>query len=209
MIITPIVVGPVESNCYVVSCPETGDAVVIDPGDDAEAVLAEIGKRGVTVKAILATHGHFDHIGANGPVSEATGAPVMIHEADLPLLRAGGGAALFGLRFPRSPEPGALLADGDVIGVGTSNLTVISTPGHTPGHVCFLERDLGILFSGDLLFKGSVGRTDLPGGSHGRLLRSIGERILTLPDSTVVYPGHGEPTTIGDEREGNPWLEGL
>lgn len=199
-------VGSIQTNCYIAGCEETGEGVVIDPGDEAERILAEVKRLGLTIKTILNTHAHFDHIMANGPLVKATGAPLAIHPLDLPLLRQNGGAQLFGLDAPASPEPDLELAEGDTIEFGTHCLQVLFTPGHTPGHVSFFEAAEGIIFDGDVLFAGGIGRTDLPGGDHETLLNSINEKLMVLPDETVVCSGHGPVTTIGRERAANPWL---
>jgi glyoxylase-like metal-dependent hydrolase (beta-lactamase superfamily II) len=199
-------VGSIQTNCYIAGCEETGEGVVIDPGDEAERILAEVKRLGLTIKHILNTHAHFDHIMANGPLVKATGAPLAIHPLDLPLLRQNGGAQLFGLDAPASPEPDLELAEGDTIEFGMHRFQVLFTPGHTPGHVSFYEAAEGIIFDGDVLFAGGIGRTDLPGGDHETLLNSINEKLMVLPDETVVCSGHGPVTTIGRERAANPWL---
>jgi glyoxylase-like metal-dependent hydrolase (beta-lactamase superfamily II) len=180
--------------------------VVIDPGEEAERILAEINSLGLTIKYILNTHAHFDHILANGPLVNATGAPLAIHPLDLPLLRQNGGASLFGLDASPSPEPDLLLAEGDTISFGTHTFQVLFTPGHTLGHVSFYEAKAGIIFDGDVLFAGGIGRTDLPGGDYETLMASINDKLMVLSDETVVCSGHGPVTTIGRERAGNPWL---
>lgn len=206
MLVKQLTVGVVQSNCYIAGCEKTGEGVVIDPGDEAERILAAVRELGLDIKYILNTHAHFDHIMANGPVLEATGAPLALHPLDLPLLQARGGAALFGLEAPLSPEPTMSLAEGDQISFGQYTLQVLFTPGHSPGHVSFYEAEAGIIFDGDVLFAGGIGRTDLPGGSYETLMNSINEKLMVLPDETVVYSGHGPATTIGRERAGNPWL---
>lgn len=204
MIVKQLPVGPIQANCYIVGCEETKEGVVIDPGDEAERILAQVEELGLTVKYILNTHAHFDHIMANGPVKEKTGAPLALHPLDLPLLRRDGGADFFGLEAPTSPEPDIELAEGDVISFGGHTFEVLFTPGHTPGHVSFYERQEAIIFDGDVLFAGGIGRTDLPGGDQQTLFTSIREKLLTLPDDTTVCSGHGPLTTIGRERG---WLQ--
>ncbi len=206
MIVRQIPVGMIQANCYVVGCEQTGDGVVIDPGDEPERILAEIDTIGLTIRYILNTHAHFDHIAANAALVQATGAALALHPLDLPLLRMGGGAALFGMECPPSPEPDIQLSEGDVIRFGRYSLHVLLTPGHTPGHVSFYEPGEKVLFDGDVLFADGIGRTDLPGGSYETLMHSINEKLMTLPDETVVYSGHGPETTIGRERATNPWL---
>jgi len=206
MLIKQLTVGQVQTNCYIAGCETTHEGVVIDPGDEAERILAEVKKMGLTIKYILNTHAHFDHIMANGPMVKATGAPLAIHPLELPLLHQKGGAAMFGLSAPASPEPDMLLAEGDTISFGQYTFQVLFTPGHTVGHVSFYEPTAGVVFDGDVLFAQGIGRTDFPGGNHKTLLTSIYEKLMVLPDETVVYSGHGPVTTIGDERASNPWL---
>jgi hydroxyacylglutathione hydrolase len=205
MIYRQLPVGMIEANCYIAGCEETGEGVVIDPGDEAERILAEVKALGLKIKYILNTHAHFDHIMANGALVKATGAPLALHPRDLPLLRHNGGASLFGLEAPPSPEPDLELAEGDTISFGAYTLQVLCTPGHTPGHVSFYEARAGVIFDGDVLFAGGIGRTDLPGGDYETLLNSINEKLMVLPDETVVCSGHGPLTTIGQERASNPW----
>jgi len=206
MLIKQLTVGQVQTNCYIAGCETTHEGVVIDPGDEAERILAEVKKMGLTIKYILNTHAHFDHIMANGPMVKATGAPLAIHPLELPLLHQKGGAAMFGLSAPSSPEPDIMLAEGDTISFGQYTFQVLFTPGHTVGHVSFYEPTAGVIFDGDVLFAQGIGRTDFPGGNHKTLLTSIYEKLMVLPDETVVYSGHGPVTTIGDERVSNPWL---
>ena len=206
MIVKQLPVGPIQTNCYLAGCEETKEGVVIDPGDEAGRILAEIAEAGLTIKYILNTHAHFDHILANGPLVEATGAPLAIHPLELPLLRNNGGASMFGLTAPRGPDPDIELAEGDTITFGTQTFEVLFTPGHTVGHVSFYEPKAHIIFDGDVLFAGGIGRTDLPGGDYETLMNSITEKLMVLPDETVVCSGHGPVTTIGRERASNPWL---
>ncbi len=200
-----LAVGPLQVNCAILSCPETREAMVIDPGDEGERILERVHAAGLQVKLIVNTHGHFDHIGANRLLVEKTGAPLLIHELDVPLLRrAAEHAALYGMRAVPSPEPDRTLADGDVLTLGTLQVEVIHTPGHSPGGICLLAGKH--LFSGDSLFAGSVGRTDLPGGDHGTLVQKVRSRLLVLPGETVVHPGHGPDTTIAREKASNPFV---
>jgi len=206
LIIKQLPVGPIQANCYIVGCEETKEGVVIDPGDEPNRILAEIESAELTIKYILNTHAHFDHILANGELVEVTGAPVALHPLDLPLWQQGGGATFFGLDVPSVPDPDMELAEGDEITFGTHTLKVLFTPGHSPGHVSFYDVSTGIIFDGDVLFAGGIGRTDLPGGNYEILMSTINEKLMVLPDETVVCSGHGPTTTIGQERASNPWL---
>lgn len=206
MIVATLPVGLIQTNCYVVGCEETKEGVVIDPGGHPERILAKVDRRGLTVKYVLNTHAHFDHTDANGAIVAATGALLALHVEDRPLLAASGGAALFGVQADPSPPPDLDLHGGDQLEIGTLGFKVLHTPGHTPGHVCFYEAEEGALFDGDVLFYRGIGRTDLPGGSWPQLLSSIQDQLFALPDGTVVYSGHGQATTIGEEKRLNPWL---
>lgn len=189
-------VGYLRVNCYLLAADGARDAVVIDPGDEAETLLARIEDEHLDVRAVLLTHAHWDHVGAVADVAEATGAPVMLHRSDLPLLQEWS---------PRPVAPARFLDHGDAVTAGALRLEAIHTPGHTPGGLCYLAPDR--IFTGDTLFAGSVGRWDFPGGSREDLLRSL-VRLLALPEALSVFPGHGNPTTIGAERR-NSLLEGL
>lgn len=205
MILVALPVGLIQTNCYVVGCEETGQGAVIDPGGHPARILAEVDRHGLEVKYVLNTHAHFDHTDANGAIIEATGASLAIHLEELPTLKASGGAAMFGMSANTSPPPDLELRDGDLLEIGQLCFQVLHTPGHTPGHVCFYEPDQGVLFDGDVLFYRSIGRVDLPGGSERQLAESIRGVLFALPDQTVVYPGHGPATTIGEEKRLNPW----
>jgi hydroxyacylglutathione hydrolase len=206
LIVVSLPVGLIQTNCYIAGCPETKEGAVIDPGGDPQQILAQVERHGLSIKYVLNTHAHFDHTDANGAIVQATGATLALHPQDLPLLKASGGAALFGLQADPSPLPELELHDGDELEVGSLRFKVLHTPGHTPGHVCFYEKDHGVLFDGDVLFARSIGRTDLPGGNYRQMMDSIQRVLFALPDETVVYSGHGPATTIGDERRLNPWL---
>ena len=206
MIIKTLAVGPIQTNCYVIGCPDTLEGAVIDPGWDAQTIFAEAKASGLTIRYALNTHAHWDHMAANADILEATGAQLAIHPDDLPLLRARGGADLWDIPVKPSPEPDIQLADGQIIQIGQLELKVLFTPGHSPGHVCFHEAAAGVVFDGDVLFKQGIGRADLPGGDHESLMRSIRDVLLKLPPDTVVYSGHGPATTIGEEQRTNPWL---
>lgn len=205
--IQTLVLGPAQTNCYLVADSETGVAAVIDPSWSGEQIAAEIEKRRWSVKTILLTHAHFDHFGGCGAVAAKTGAPVAMHRGDLPLWQAKGGAMLFGFaKVDQGPEPSVWLEPGQTVEVGNLRFEVLFLPGHTPGHVGFHDAANRRLFSGDVIFEGSIGRTDFPGGSHKQLMESIRLGVLTLPDDTVIYPGHGPATTVGEERVSNPFL---
>lgn len=200
-----VVVGPLETNCYLAYCGETMECGVIDPGAESELIFPVIVEFGLKPVVILNTHGHIDHIGANQDIKEKFDVPLWIHALDGPLLERSDQLELsLMLGAKASPSADRLLTDGEDVVFGRCRLKVIHTPGHTPGSVGFFGDN--ILFSGDTLFNGGVGRTDLPGGSTRDLEVSIREKILTLPDRTVVLPGHGPWTTIGEERESNPFL---
>ena len=200
-------VGPLVENTYLVGHPASGKAVVIDPGDEADEILRQLGARGWTLDKILLTHGHFDHVGAVAALKKRTGAGVYIHPADAEQMRtAGRQGAMFGLHVPAPPPPDVLVREGDTVSLGDVAFRVLHTPGHTPGHVTYLAGDLA--FVGDLIFEGSIGRTDLPGGSLDELLRAVREKIFTLPGETILFPGHGPATTVRDEKRGNPFFTG-
>lgn len=206
MVVKTLAVGPIQTNCYLIGCSKTLEGAVIDPGWDAPRILAEAEAHGITIKYVLNTHAHWDHVSANADVVEATGAQLAIHPYDLPLLRARGGADVWGIPVEPSPEPDVELTEGQLVRIGQLRLQVLFTPGHTPGHVSFFEADAGVVFDGDVLFKQGIGRTDLPGGDYHALMRSIRDVLMALPPETVVYSGHGPATTIGEERWANPWL---
>jgi len=206
VVVRTLPVGVIQTNCYVVGCEETHKAVIIDPGGDAEAILDLVERESFEVGYVLNTHCHFDHIGANAEVVAATGAKLALHPAEIQLLESGGGAALFGMPGITSPLPDVQLEAGQRLAVGKLTLEVLLTPGHSPGGTSFYIQNGKAVFVGDALFAGSVGRTDLPGSDGAQLLRSIREVLFALPDNTVVYPGHGPRTTIGDEKRSNPWV---
>ncbi|MFH0846590.1 MAG: MBL fold metallo-hydrolase [Chloroflexota bacterium] len=205
MILKTLVLGPLATNCYIVGSEKTGEAMVIDPADNAEAILNHAAQLKLEVKLILLTHAHVDHIGALKEVKDTTGASVAIHEEDAPLLKTNASRGFMGLSYPVPPEPDRLLKHRDTINVGNLNFTVLHTPGHTRGSISLYGE--GAVFSGDTLFNGGIGRTDFAGGSYRDIMNSIKSYLLPLPDETIVYPGHGPDSTIGDEREENPFLE--
>lgn len=200
-----ITVSGIETNCYLVG--NANEAVLIDPGEDADRIIGMIKKRNVKVVKIVLTHGHADHIGAVPELRKFTGAPVLIHSEDAIMLTDAMAnlSAVFDLPFATEPAD-KLLHDGDEITAGDLKLIVLATPGHTPGGISLYEKNAGVVFTGDALFAGSIGRTDFPRASHQQLIEAIKKKLLTLPDETIIYPGHGPQSTIGQEKEENPWL---
>ena len=196
-----LAVGPMACNCYIIGCEITGEAVVVDPGADPDRIRAILRRNALTGKFVINTHGHGDHIGANA----ALGLPVLIHRLDSAFLTdpAKNLSSSFFLRI-LSPKASRLLEDDDKIECGRLLITVIHTHGHTPGGIAL--KTASAVFTGDTLFRGGVGRTDLPDGDEGALFKSIKEKLLVLDDDTIVYPGHGPDTTIGEERRNNPFL---
>ena len=204
-------VGMLACNCSIVGDEATGEAVVIDPGDEVERVQEILTRHGLKVKYIVATHAHIDHVAGIEKLQRASGAAVLMHEGDLPLYQnLAVQAAWLGVRPPGMVEVDQFLGEGDALRWGSLQLEVLHTPGHSPGSLSLhLPGEHRRIFSGDTLFQGSIGRTDLWGGSFDQILRSIQESLLRFPDETPVYPGHGPTTTIGEERESNPFLQGL
>lgn len=200
--------GPLQTNCYFLGCTETKQAAVIDPAWDGDRIAAFVAEQGYTLTSILLTHTHFDHIGGLAQLHEAVpDAPIYAHPDTVPMLHHGPDAAgRYGLTMPTPPEPSHLLAEGDLIEVGKLTLQVLFTPGHAPGHVSFYLAEHAVVFDGDVLFQGSIGRTDLPGANFSELMDAIHHKLLTLPDETHVLSGHGPATTIGRERQHNPFL---
>lgn len=199
--------GPMDNNTYLIVDEATREAALVDPSFDSERLWPEIEKSGVTIRYVLNTHAHFDHVVGNAFYVQRTGAPLALHRADLELLhRLVESGRMFGFDLEPSPEPTVFLEDGQTLRLGETAIRVVATPGHAPGHVTFLVGDAALC--GDCLFAGSIGRTDLPGGSLQTLLHSIRTQLLTLPDETRVLPGHGAATTIGTERHTNPYLQG-
>ena len=198
-------VGPIMANCFILGCEDTRQAAVIDPGDEADRILQVLAGEQLTVVQIINTHGHFDHVSANKKMKDATGAPISIHPLDAPMLTSlSSSAAAWGLSAEDSPEPDKTIEDGDTISVGNLTIEVLHTPGHTPGGVSLLVGDA--VFVGDTLFQGSVGRTDFPGGDFETLRTSIHSKLFTLDENVAVYPGHNQPTTIGHEKQHNPFV---
>lgn len=206
LVVEHLVVGPLQSNCFIVGDEISGEAVVIDPGGDGDMIMEVLTRRRWKVVAVLNTHAHFDHTGGNDYVVRQTGAPLMvpIRDADQ-LSQAHLAATTYGLTARQSPAADRMLAEGDVIRIGDEEIEVLSTPGHTAGGASFLT-SAGI-FTGDALFAGSIGRTDLPGGDYDTLISSIREKILSLPEETPVYPGHGPETSVGREKIENLFFQ--
>lgn len=214
-----IPVGWLQCNCSIVGDPETKECVVIDPGDEVERILEVIARHDLKVRAIVNTHAHIDHVGGLRKMREVTGAPVEMHSADLELYKMlDAQAAMIGMPAPEMTEVDRVLREGDAVRWGGYSAEVIHTPGHTPGSICLhvpgpaeagkgSAHQAGMLFAGDTLFAGSIGRTDLWGGSLDQILLSLRTKLLALPDTTLVFPGHGPSTSIGKERKSNPFLQ--
>lgn len=200
-------VGPLQCNCSVIGDESTREGMVIDPGDEIEDVLALIRKHNLQVKQIVITHAHIDHVGGAMKLRAATGAPILLNQNDYALLQMlDMQAAWIGMASPGKVEIDQSIGQADTVRAGSLTADVIHTPGHTEGSICLYFPAEKKLIAGDTLFAGSIGRTDLPGGSFQKIINSLHEKVLALPDDTIVIPGHGEVTTIGDERESNPFL---
>jgi len=209
MMIETFPVGPLACNCTIMGDEQTAEAVVIDPGDEVSRIVRRLREKGMKLKQILVTHAHLDHVGGAFRLKQLTGAPIYMNEKDMPLLGTlGQQAAWLGMAEPVAAPPDAQLAEGDTVGLASCPAKVLHTPGHTQGSVSLYFAPMKLLIAGDTLFAGSIGRTDLAGGNFGQIIDSIRGKMLTLPDETRVLPGHGPLTTIGDEREQNPYLQG-
>jgi len=208
MIVKALVVGPFASNCFIVGSEATKEGMIIDPGADPKTILNAVRDLGLSVVLIIATHNHIDHVGALRPVKDATNAPYAVHEEDskeaMPAMFGRMLGLVMGSSLKSPPKPDRLLKDEDMIEVGDLKFEVLHTPGHSPGGISLSGN--GVVFSGDTLFNLGIGRTDIPGGDYGKLMESIITRLMVLPDSTIVYPGHGPETTIGAEKKWNPFL---
>lgn len=209
---TPLIetfsVGPLQCNCTILGDPATGDAVVIDPGDEIGRIHRRLTELGLKLKQILITHAHIDHVGGALKLKRLTGAPILMNEGDLEQLKLMPmQAAWLGIETPETASPEGNLVTGQIVGLETLPAVVMHTPGHTQGSVCLHFKPLSLVLAGDTLFAGSIGRTDLPGGNEHQILRSIHDNLLILPDETKVICGHGPATTIGHERERNPFLQ--
>ena len=207
MIFETIAVGPLSVNCYIAGCEQNGEGIIVDPGGDSDLITRLVQQHGLKIHTIINTHGHFDHVGGNSRILETFKARLLIHQADAPMLgRSAEVARKYGLQGENSPEADAFLVDGMDIKFGTCRLKVLHTPGHTQGGCSLYFAEERIVITGDTLFADSIGRTDLPGGSHEQLLESIRTKLFTLPDDVTVYPGHGQHTTIGHEKSCNPYF---
>ncbi len=207
MILEGFPVGPIQANCYIVGDEETRKGVVIDPGDEVPRILDKLRKHKLEVVYILNTHGHFDHVGGNKKLKEVTGAQIAIHPDDAPHLnRLAESAAVWGMRAENSPPPDLFFEDGQILTVGNLKFEVLHTPGHTPGSVSLVIEDAQIVFTGDLIFAGSIGRTDFPGGDYATLVQSVRQKIFPLGDEFKILSGHGPVTTVGYERAHNPFF---
>ncbi|MFC1789255.1 MBL fold metallo-hydrolase [Thermodesulfobacteriota bacterium] len=205
MIIKELVVGPLMANCFICGCSKTKEAVVIDPGGDANIILLSLADSKLKAKYIINTHGHFDHVSANGKMKDATGAEILIHPLDAPMLeKLSSNAAFFGVSVENSPPCDQTLEEGDTVSFGDITLKVIHTPGHTPGGISLYTN--GVVFVGDTLFAGSIGRTDFPGGDFNTLISSIKTKLFKMEDDIRVFSGHGPETSIGTEKRHNPFV---
>jgi hydroxyacylglutathione hydrolase len=208
MILETFPVGPLACNCTLLGDEDSHEAIVIDPGDEVGRIHRRLIELGLQLKQILITHAHIDHVGGALKLKRLTGAPIFLNENDLPLLKMmAAQAGWLGVQTPETAPPDEGLSDGLVIGLTKYPAKVIHTPGHTQGSVCLHFAPLKLLVAGDTLFAGSIGRTDLPGGSFDQIIDSIHSKVLVLPDETQILPGHGPATTIGEERQSNPFLQ--
>jgi glyoxylase-like metal-dependent hydrolase (beta-lactamase superfamily II) len=207
MILETFPVGPLACNCTIMGDEEAGEAIVVDPGDEVARIHRRLTELGLKLKQILVTHAHIDHVGGALKLKRLTGAPILLNENDLPLLKMMEvQAGWLGVATPETAPPDAPLADGLVVGLDRYPAEVLHTPGHTQGSICLHFAPLKMVVAGDTLFAGSIGRTDLPGGNFDQIIDSIHSRLLPLPDETKVFAGHGPATTIGEERRRNPFL---
>lgn len=204
MLLKCLVVGPIAANCYIIGDELTREGAIIDPGDEAEKIAAQVRNMGLDIKFIIGTHGHFDHTAAVASLKNIMACDFLLHIKDIPFVQhAQETARQWGIAIDQVPEPDKFVDDGDVLKLGSRELKIIHTPGHSPGGISIYIPGDNLVFTGDTLFQGSIGRTDFQFGSMDDLVRSIREKLYTLPDKTVAYTGHGDPTTIGDEKKYN------
>ena len=209
MILGRLVVGPIAANCFIVGDEKTREGVIIDAGEDADQILEVVKENKLTIKYIIATHGHFDHNGAVAKLKKDLSCDFVMHEADLSFIGEAKQSALnWGFIIDDVPQPDRFIKDGDMLTVAGLNFKVLHTPGHSPGGICLYVESEGVVFSGDTLFFGSIGRTDFRLGSLKELTRSIKEKLYVLPDETIVYTGHGDETSIGHEKANNGYVRG-
>lgn len=212
MILETLIVGQIQTCCYVVGERAGGTGMVIDPGGNARRILQTVNKHNLQVRYVVNTHGHFDHILANEDVldmlraNQITPPQLVAHPQAAPLLAQAGGAAWFGIAANPGPVPDLLVQEGAELTLDALRWQVLHTPGHSPGSICLYCATENVLFAGDVLFRRGIGRTDLPGGDFDTLVRSVKDKLFALPDTTLVYPGHGQPTTIGEEKRKNPFI---
>lgn len=203
-----LIVGPLQCNCSILGDEVSREAIVVDPGDDISRIAATLEKHHLTVKQIIVTHAHIDHIAGAQRLKHLTGSPILYNQNDLPLVKMMDIQAMWlGVPTPEVAPPDASLEDGQVVSITGLTGSILHTPGHTEGSVCLYLPQQELLLAGDTLFAGSVGRTDLPGGNTQKLLQSIRDSLLPLPDEVTVIPGHGPKTTIGEERQSNPFIQ--
>ena len=208
MVLETFPVGPLACNCTILGDEDAGEAIVVDPGEEVSRIYRRLSDLGLKLKQILITHAHIDHVGGALKLKRLTGAPIFLNESDLPLLKMMAlQAAWLGVDTPETASPDEQLTEGLTVGLTRYPAQVIHTPGHTQGSVCLHFAPLKMILAGDTLFAGSIGRTDLPGGNYRQIIESIRSRLLSLPDETRILPGHGPETTIGKERQGNPFLQ--
>ncbi len=207
LIVEKLALGPLETNCYIIADSACGNCVVVDPAWDAHKIIGLVNEKGWELQAVWLTHAHFDHFGALGEIMDShPDLPLGLHAMDLPLYQAGGGASNWGLSIDNSHKPTIWFDMTKTLNIGQHNFNVLFVPGHSPGHVAFFAIDSNFLIGGDVLFQGGIGRTDLYGGNFDQLINSIKMHFLPLPNDTIIYPGHGDNTTISAEKQFNPYI---
>ena len=209
MILKSLVVGPIAANCYIIGDESTKEGAIIDPGDEADKILRVVEQTGLQIKFLIATHGHFDHTAAVSSIKKNLECDFILHQKDIPFIQhSKRSAQQWGFNIEQVPEPNKTIEEGDILTLGNLELRIIHTPGHSPGGISIYIASEKIVFTGDTLFQGSIGRADLMLGSMEDLIHSIKTKLYTLPDETVAYTGHGEPTTIGNEKQYNMFVQG-